>query len=65
MSNPYVLGGYLAVAAILGVYVWHLRRRARVLARNLPGRAAASVASSSSFLSAPTARSDGDQGPPS
>jgi hypothetical protein len=36
MSNAYVLGGYLAVVAIFGVYVWHLRRRARILARNLP-----------------------------
>jgi hypothetical protein len=40
MTNPYVLGGYLAAAFILGVYVLHLLRRARVLARALGERTA-------------------------
>ncbi len=32
----YVWGGYGAVAGILVLYVWHLRHRARVLARVVP-----------------------------
>lgn len=40
MSNPYILGGYLAAAFILGVYVLHLLRRARVLGHVLDERAA-------------------------
>ena len=34
--NDYVAGGYGALATILALYVIHLRRRARVLARALP-----------------------------
>jgi hypothetical protein len=40
MSNPYVLAGYLAAAFIIGAYVLHLLRRARVLGRALDERAA-------------------------
>jgi hypothetical protein len=35
----YVAAGYGAVAAILVVYVAHIRHRARVLTRTLPPRA--------------------------
>jgi hypothetical protein len=34
--NDYVAGGYGALAVILGLYVGHLRRRARMLAKALP-----------------------------
>jgi hypothetical protein len=34
--NDYVAGGYSALAAILVLYVMHLRHRARVLSRALP-----------------------------
>ena len=34
--NDYVAGGYGALAAILALYVVHLRHRARVLAKALP-----------------------------
>jgi hypothetical protein len=40
MGNPYILGGYLSAAFILGVYVIHLLRRARVLGQALDERAA-------------------------
>lgn len=35
MTNPYVLGGYLAAAVVLGLYWAHLRHRGRVLTRAL------------------------------
>jgi hypothetical protein len=61
MSNPYVLGGYLAVAAILGVYVWHLRRRARILTRTLSGGSPPSSSPSSTSPSSAPAP-DGEPG---